>query len=306
MDQIAFVFAGQGAQYSGMGQELYHCSSAAKALYEEAERLRPGTMQQSFSGTEEELKQTKNTQPCLYLVDLAAALALEEQGIRASATAGFSLGEIAALAYAGAYTPAEGFQIVTQRGLYMQQASEEQETAMVAVLKLDNETIERLCDGIDHVYPVNYNCPGQTVIAGTKTALAQFKTRAADLKCRLVDLPVSGGFHSPFMNSAAAPFAKALQGFSLRQPRMPVYANYTAEPYGAQVADWMEKQITSPVKWQETVERMLADGIGAFIEVGAGKTLSGLIKKTSKDARVYNVQDEASLRQTVEALKMGE
>ena len=130
--------------------------------------IRPGTMQQSFSGTEEELKQTKNTQPCLYLVDLAAALALEEQGIRASATAGFSLGEIAALAYAGAYTPAEGFQIVTQRGLYMQQASEEQETAMVAVLKLDNETIERLCDGIDNVYPVNYNCPGQTVIAGTQ------------------------------------------------------------------------------------------------------------------------------------------
>ena len=174
MGKIAFVFAGQGAQYPGMGQELAQCSPAAAQVFQQLDALRPGTSQQCFSGTEAELKETRNTQPCLYCVDLAAACALREAGVAPAALAGFSLGEIAALTFSGAVSPEDGFSIVCARGEAMQAAAEQTDAAMVAVVKLDNATVEGLCARFRRVYPVNYNCPGQLVVAGAREELEPF------------------------------------------------------------------------------------------------------------------------------------
>ena len=304
MGKIAFLFAGQGAQYSGMGKSLYSESAAAKALYTAAEEIRPGTMAQSFSGTDEELKKTENTQPCLYLVDLAAALALEEAGVHADAAAGFSLGEIAALGFAGAYSAEDGFRIVSARGKFMQEAAEAADTAMCAVVKLDADTIANAAAEFEQLYAVNFNCPGQTVVSGLKSSMPAFTAKVKELGGRAIPLAVSAAFHSPFMNGAAEKFGEALAAFSFAAPRIPVYANLNAQPYdAAQIPQTMQQQICNPVRWQTTIENMIAEGFTDFIEVGAGKTLSGLVKKISADVRIYNVQDAESLAETVKAVK---
>lgn len=303
MGKIAFVFSGQGAQAPGMGHSLYETSPKAKALYDQAELLRPGTMEQSFHGTAEELKETKNTQPCLYLVDLCAALALNENGIFADCVAGFSLGEIAALAYAGAYSHTDGFKIVTKRGELMQTAAEAHDTAMAAVLKSDSETVKAVCAQFEHVYPVNFNSPVQTVVAGSKEELAKFKEKMSEHPCRIMDLAVSAAFHSPYMENASEQFGTALKEFEIITPALPVYANLTSLPYPEDVPATMAAQMQSPVLWQQTIENMIADGVTTFIETGIGKTLCGLIKKISTDVAIYNVSDAESLAETIKAVK---
>lgn len=295
MGKIAFVFSGQGAQYSGMGQSLYEASPAAKFVFELADSLRPGTSSQCFSGTVEELSVTKNTQPCLYCVDLAAAKALEEKGVRADYAAGFSLGEVAAAAFAGIFTDKSGFEFVCRRAEAMQKAAEENPGSMAAVLKLTNEKVEELCGKFTRVWPVNYNCPGQLVVAGESGQLKKFQELVKAEGGRAAPLAVSGGFHSPFMESAASELEGVLENIELGKPRLPVYANFTAKPYSDNAKELLVRQVKSPVRWQETVEALAAQGVDTFLECGPGKTLCGLIKKTVKTARVFQVQDAETL-----------
>ena len=306
MGKVAFVFSGQGAQYSGMGKSLYEASPAAKAVFDTAEQIRPGTIAQCFESPVEELSVTKNTQPCLFCVDLAAAEALREAGVAADAVAGFSLGEVAAVTFAGMFTAAEGFSLVVKRGEAMQAAAEKVDSAMAAILKLSNEKVEELCRMHQGVYPVNYNCPGQLVAACCKAELESFCSRVKEFKGKAVPLAVSGGFHSPFMDSAEQKLAAAMGQYHLHAPKIPIYANMTAQPYPQQdeaCAPILTGQVTHPVQWEKTIRRMAEDGFDTFIEVGPGKTLSGLVKKIIKDAKIYRVEDKATLESTLEALR---
>lgn len=295
MGKIAFVFSGQGAQYPGMGQSLWEASPAAKAVFELADGLRPGTSQQCFSGTAEELSITRNTQPCLYCVDLAAARALEEKGIKADFAAGFSLGEVAAATFSGVFTDRAGFEFVCRRAEAMQKAAEENPGSMAAVLKLTNEQVEDLCKKFTQVWPVNYNCPGQLVVAGEAGQLKDFQELVKAAGGRAAPLAVSGGFHSPFMESAAAELDEYLAGVETSEPRLPLYANFTAKPYGNNARELLTNQVKSPVRWQETIDALTAEGVDTFFECGPGKTLCGLIKKTVKTARTFQVQDAETL-----------
>ena len=303
MGKIAFVFAGQGAQYSGMGQSLCEVSPAAKAVFDAADKLRPGTSEQCFTGTAEELSITKNTQPCLYCVDLAAAKALEEAGVTPDYVAGFSLGEIAALSFAGVFSEEQGFDFVCKRAEAMQKAGEENPGAMAAVLKLKNQQVEELCAGFEKVWPVNYNCPGQLVCAGEKSQIEAFCGKVAEAGGKAVPLAVSGGFHSPFMESASQTLREVLEPMELSEARVPVYANYTAQPYDGSAKELLTQQVKNPVRWQETVERLVELGVDTFIECGPGKTLCGLIRKTAKGVKTLNVQDGETLQAALEAVK---
>lgn len=299
MGRIAFVFSGQGDQFSGMGKDLYEQYTAAKDVFDLCDAIRPGTSVQCFNGTEEELKETKNTQPCLFAMELAAASVLAENGIKPEVVAGFSLGEIVAAAFSGVVDRATGFRLVCCRGELMQSAAEAQDTSMAAVVKLDNETVKALCAKYSAVYPVNFNCPGQVSVAGLTHEMAAF---SADVKAaggRALPIKVKGGFHSPFMNEASARFAEELSKITFHKCDVILYSNKTAKPYGENIAELLSDQIKSPVLWEETIRNMIARGIDTFIEIGPGKTLTNMIKKIDTNANVYSVSDLANVLEEV-------
>ena len=293
MGKIAFVFSGQGAQYVGMGRDFYDNVPAVKRMYDSAEKRRPGTIFQSFEGDAQELKKTENTQPCLCLADLAAAVALKELGVIPDGTAGFSLGEIPALAFAGAFSFDDCFDIVCRRGELMGAVCGE--TGMAAVLKLDADTIEKVCRSHENVWPVNYNCPGQIVVSGSSASLEACLEDLRTVGARTVPLAVSGAFHSPFMVPASEKFGEFLRTCDrIRQPEIPVYSNETGERYGADIRTQMASQICHPVRWESLVRRMADDGYDTFIETGVGNTLKKFVEKILPGARCFAVSDMES------------
>lgn len=297
MAKIGIIFPGQGAQYPGMGEKLYEAYPEIRELYENAEKIFPGITEISFHGTADDLKKTENTQPALYLAELSAALILKKNGIEASALAGFSLGEIPALSFGGAFDYIEGFRIVCKRGEFMS-ADPGVETAMAAVLKLDGETVEKICASHSGLYPVNYNCPGQITVSGTKEALNDAKAEFTEAGGRVIPLAVSGAFHSPFMDKASEEFGAFLSTCDIKSPVTTVYANRNAAPY-ENVVENMQAQINHPVLWEKTVRAMAESGVDTFIEVGPGQTLSKFVQKTVPGAKTYHAETPEEIEKIV-------
>lgn len=302
MQQIAFVFPGQGGQHIGMDNSLFVHSTAASKVLCKAEECVPALMSEYRDKPDECLQKTANLQPYLYIVEAATTAALCENGIVPTMVAGFSLGELSALTCAATLRFEEGLRLVCKRGQLMQADAERLPTTMVAVLGLDARTVERICSNFKHIYPANYNGPREIVIAGRCDGIAEFRSAVKKAGGRTVMLNVNGGFHSPFMYNAAQGFYEELQGVTLKTPTIDVYANYTGLPYNTDIRELMSKQICSRVLWERSIQNMSLSGAEVFVEVGPGKVLSRLIKSINKNAVCLNVHDIRSLNETVKSL----
>lgn len=281
----AYVFPGQGAQFSGMGKDLYESSETAKDLFDKANEILGFNITEiMFNGTEEELKQTKVTQPAVFLHSVILAKTITD--FKPEMVAGHSLGEFSALVANGTLSFEDALQLVSKRALAMQKACEITPSTMAAVLNLDDKVVEDICASINGVVvAANYNCPGQLVISGETKAveLACEKMKEAGAKRALI-LPVGGAFHSPMMEPAREELAAAIEATTFNTPICPVYQNVTASAVSdpAQIKANLITQLTAPVKWTQSVQQMIADGATSFTEVGPGKVLIGLINKIDK------------------------
>lgn len=283
-----YVFPGQGAQAVGMGKDLYDHVPEAKALFEKSNEILGFRITDiMFAGTADELKQTKVTQPAVFLHSVILAKAL---GVNPDAAAGHSLGEFSALVVAGALSFEDGLRLVSKRAMAMQAACEAQPGGMAAILGLDDKKVEEICASIDGVVvAANYNCPGQLVISGAVDAVDAACEKAKEAGARrALRLPVGGAFHSPLMEPARQELEKAISEAPFRVPTCPIYQNVDAKPYTnpAQIKANLIAQLTAPVRWTQIVQQMLADGITEFTELGPGTVLQGLIKKVDPEVVV--------------------
>lgn len=290
----AFVFPGQGAQFVGMGKDLYDNNAEAKALFEEANEILGFRITDlMFAGTDEDLRQTSVTQPAIFIHSVVLARSLGAD-FKPDMVAGHSLGEFSALTAAGALSFADGLRLVAARANAMQKACELTESTMAAVIALPDEKVEEICAGIDGIVVcANYNCPGQLVISGEVAAIdaACEALKAAGAK-RALKLKVGGAFHSPLMEPARAELAAAIEATDIHEPVCPVFQNVDALPHTdpAEIKANLVAQLTAPVRWTQTVRNMIADGATEFVELGPGKVLQGLVAKIDPSVAVSGMQ----------------
>jgi len=305
--KIAFMFSGQGAQFPGMMKDLYETEPAAKAVFDAADAaLGRGISVLCFDGQQEELNLTHNTQPCVLAADLAAAAALKAHGIEPEGAAGFSLGEYAALAFAGAISMDDAFPMIQYRADSMQDAVAPGAGAMAAMLGGSPEAVEAVCAAVTEGYVVaaNYNCPTQTVISGEAAAVEQAIALAREQRIRGKLLAVSAPFHCALMEPAAKKLEALFREKTFAAPSIPVYMNVDGAVNldAAAIPGLLVRQAMSPVRWVQTLRNMQADGFDTFIECGPGRTLSGLAAKTLEGVTILRVGDRATLEETLEKL----
>ena len=303
MKRVAFIFPGQGSQYVGMGKELFENFSIAKEIFEEADdALRDSISGLCFKGPEEALRLTENTQPAVLTTSIAALKTLQaEKGLTPLFTAGHSLGEYSALVSSGALAFSEAVKMVRLRGKFMQEAVPVGEGAMAAVLGMEKEQVEKLCEEIscgEVITPANFNSPGQIVIAGHSKAIERAINRVKQEGKKAVLLPVSAPFHSPLMKPAGERLGRALEEISFNELKIPVVTNVEAEvnTLKERVKGLLVAQVSSPVRWQESMRKMIEKGIEQVVEIGPGKVLSGLMKRIDDRIETKNLEDLQTLK----------
>jgi [acyl-carrier-protein] S-malonyltransferase len=294
MSKIAFIFPGQGAQYCGMGQDFYEKTAIGKEVYDKASELLGFSMPELCFEKNDRLDITEYTQAAMVTTSIAMMRVLEAQkGIKPSVAAGLSLGEYCALAAAGVISDEDAIATVRQRGILMQEAVPKGLGAMAAILSMEASEIEEVLSGMEGVQIANYNCPGQIVISGVKEKVeeANEKLLSAGAK-RAILLNVSGPFHSQMLTGAGEKLGMVLDKFDIKNPVIPYVSNVTAQyvTNKSAVKELLKKQVSSSVRWQQSVETMLTDGVDTFIEIGPGKTLAGFMKKIKRDASIFNIE----------------